>query len=74
MIGNLGTANGAEITKPNVVLIFIDDMGYGDIEPFGSTKVRTPNLNTFAKEGRKFHSFYATPVCSMSRAPFRTDK
>ena len=72
LIGNLGTANGAEITKPNVVLIFIDDMGYGDIEPFGSTKVRTPNLNTFAKEGRKFHSFYATPVCSMSRAALMT--
>jgi len=59
-------------TKPNVVLIFIDDMGYGDIEPFGSTKVRTPNLNVFAKEGRKFHSFYATPVCSMSRAALMT--
>lgn len=61
-----------EVMKPNVVLIFIDDMGYGDIEPFGSTKVRTPNLNTFAKEGRKFHSFYATPVCSMSRAALMT--
>lgn len=65
-------SRAADITKPNVVLIFIDDMGYGDIEPFGSTKVRTPNLNTFAKEGRKFHSFYATPVCSMSRAALMT--
>ena len=57
-----------EAASPNVVLIFVDDMGYGDIGPFGNTKVRTPNLDQFAKEGMKFTSFYATPVCSMSRA------
>ncbi len=56
-----------EVTKPNIVLIFIDDMGYGDIGPFGATNVRTPHLDKFAAEGRKFTSFYATPVCSMSR-------
>ena len=54
--------------KPNVVLIFIDDMGYGDIGPFGSTKNRTPNLDRMAKEGMKLTSFYAAPVCSVSRA------
>lgn len=54
--------------KPNIILIFIDDLGYGDIGPFGSTKNRTPNLDRMASEGRKFTSFYATPVCSMSRA------
>lgn len=58
----------AETKPPNVVLIFIDDMGYGDIGPFGNTKVRTPALDKFAAEGMKFTSFYATPVCSMSRA------
>jgi len=57
---------------PNIVLIFIDDMGYGDIGPFGNTKIRTPNLDAFAKEGMKFTSFYATPVCSMSRASLLT--
>ena len=57
---------------PNVVLIFVDDMGYGDIGPFGNTKIRTPNLDQFAKEGMKFTSFYATPVCSMSRACLMT--
>ena len=56
------------IAKPNIVLIFIDDMGYGDIGPFGNTKVKTPQLDQFAAEGMKFTSFYATPVCSMSRA------
>lgn len=59
---------GAEPSPPNVVLIFVDDLGYGDIGPFGNTKFRTPNLDRFAAEGRKLTAFYATPVCSMSRA------
>lgn len=58
--------------RPNIVLIFIDDMGYGDIGPFGGTKVATPVLDKFAREGMKFTSFYATPVCSMSRACLMT--
>jgi arylsulfatase A-like enzyme len=55
-------------TPPNIVLIFVDDMGYGDIGPFGNTNVKTPHLDAFAASGMKFTSFYATPVCSMSRA------
>jgi arylsulfatase A len=70
VLGMVGEVQAA--TRPNVVLIFIDDMGYGDIGPFGSTKVRTPHLDRFAAEGMKFHSFYATPVCSMSRAALMT--
>lgn len=66
----LSTANGAG--KPNFVLIFIDDMGYGDIGPFGSTKNRTPNLDRMAAEGMKLTSFYAAPVCSASRAQLLT--
>ena len=54
--------------KPNLVLIFIDDMGYGDIGPYGSKLNRTPHLDRMAKEGRKLTSFYAAPVCSASRA------
>jgi arylsulfatase A len=57
---------------PNVVLIFIDDMGYADIGPFGNTEVKTPHLDKFATQGMKFTSFYATPVCSMSRACLMT--
>lgn len=60
------------VAKPNIVLIFIDDMGYGDIGPFGATNVKTPQLDKFAAEGMKFTSFYATPVCSMSRACLMT--
>src|SRR5262245_4115175 len=71
-LGGVSTARLYAATRPNIVLIFIDDMGYGDIGPFGSTKVRTPHLDRFAAEGMKFHCFYATPVCSMSRAALLT--
>lgn len=58
--------------KPNFVVIFIDDMGYGDIGPFGATKQRTPQLDRMAREGMKLTSFYAAPVCSVSRAQLLT--
>ncbi|MCX6853817.1 MAG: sulfatase, partial [Verrucomicrobia bacterium] len=67
-----GPSLASEPPKPNIVLIFIDDMGYADIGPFGNTKVRTPHLDKMAAEGMKFTSFYATPVCSMSRACLMT--
>ena len=59
-------------TKPNVVIIFMDDMGYGDIGPFGSQLNRTPNLDRMAAEGMKLTSFYCAPVCSSSRAQMMT--
>ena len=58
--------------KPNIVIIFIDDMGYGDIGPFGATKQKTPQLDRLAREGMKLTSFYAAPVCSVSRAQVMT--
>lgn len=59
-------------SRPNIVVIFIDDMGYGDIGPFGATKQKTPNLDRMAREGMKLTSFYAAPVCSVSRAQLLT--
>ena len=58
--------------KPNIVIIFIDDMGYGDIGPFGATKQKTPNLDRMAEQGIKLTSFYAAPVCTPSRAQMMT--
>ena len=59
--------------KPNLVLILMDDMGYGDIGPFNpKTKNRTPNLDRMAQEGMKLTSFYAVPVCTPSRAQVLT--
>jgi arylsulfatase A-like enzyme len=58
---------------PNFIVIFIDDMGYGDIGPFGSKLNRTPHLDRMAKEGRRLTSFYvASPVCTPSRAALLT--
>lgn len=59
--------------KPNVILINMDDMGYGDTEPYGSTGYATPNFNKLAKEGMRFTHFYAAQaVCSPSRAALLT--
>ena len=58
--------------RPNFIFINIDDLGYADIGPFGSTLNRTPNLDRMAREGRKLTSFYAAPVCSPSRAALMT--
>lgn len=63
---------GPQPEKPNIILIFIDDLGYGDVSPFGNQKLKTPHLDRMAAEGMKFTSFYATPVCSMSRACLMT--
>ena len=42
---------------PNIVLVFVDDMGYGDISCFGSTAIHTPNLDALAENSVKMHSF-----------------
>lgn len=58
--------------RPNIILILADDLGYGDIGPFGSVKNRTPHLDRMAKEGMRLTSFYGAPVCTPSRAQILT--
>ncbi|TYA92209.1 sulfatase family protein [Seonamhaeicola marinus] len=59
--------------KPNVIIVFIDDMGYGDVGCYGATGFETPNLDDMAAQGMKFTNFYAAqPVCSASRAGLLT--
>ncbi len=59
--------------KPNFVIIFADDQGYGDLGCFGSEKIKTPNIDRMATEGRKFTNFMvASPVCTPSRAALLT--
>lgn len=54
--------------KPNIVLVFVDDMGYGDLSCFGSEAIHTPNLDALAEDGAKMNNFYASsPICSPSR-------
>ena len=60
--------------KPNIVFILCDDLGYGDLECYGSS-IRTPNLNRLAQEGMRFTNFdSADPVCSPSRAALLTGR
>lgn len=69
----LPAAFAAETRLPNFVIVFIDDMGYGDIGPFGAKGYQTPHLDRLAKEGRAFTDFYVTQaVCSASRAGIMT--
>ena len=58
--------------RPNFIVVFIDDMGYGDIGAFGSTENRTPEIDAMADAGMKLTSFYAHPVCTPSRAALMT--
>lgn len=61
------------IKKPNIVMIFTDDQGYGDVSCFGGTHVYTPNIDQMAKEGVRLTSFYvAAPLCTPSRAALMT--
>lgn len=66
----IGSAD--EDRPPNFVVIFTDDQGYQDVGCFGSPDIRTPRLDAMAKEGMKFTSFYAQPVCGPSRAAIMT--
>ncbi len=59
--------------KPNFIIIFCDDLGYGDLGCFGSKKHRTPNIDRMADEGMRFTSFYVTSgVCTPSRSSLMT--
>lgn len=65
--------NGVNIMKPNIVLVVCDDLGYGDLGCYGSTKNDTPFLDKLAEEGMKFTDFYvASPVCTPSRGALMT--
>ncbi|MEM1295572.1 MAG: sulfatase [Verrucomicrobiota bacterium] len=58
----------AEALKPNIVLIFVDDLGYGDLGCYGSTTIKTPNLDQLAANGQRWTSFYASgSTCVPSR-------
>lgn len=71
LTSTVAVARDAE--PPNVVVIYMDDMGYADIGPFGGNARLTPNLNRMADEGRRFTDFYVSQaVCSASRMSLMT--
>lgn len=64
-----------ESLPPNIVFIFTDDLGYGDVGLFGATDVDTPNIDRIGQEGVQFTNFYsASPVCTPSRAALLTGR
>ena len=61
--------------KPNIVFFLVDDLGYADVQAFGSSFYETPNIDKLAQEGMKFTDAYAAcPVCSPTRASIMTGK
>ncbi len=60
--------------KPNILIIFTDDQGYGDLGCYGNNKNKTPRLDQLAKEGTRFTSFYSQTVCGPSRSALLTGR
>jgi len=68
---SLGVAS-AQAPQPNVILILVDDLGYGDIAAYGATDIQTPNIDRLSSEGIAFSNFHVAPSCSLSRVMFLT--
>lgn len=77
LLGVLGTALGwaQDAERPNFVLIFADDLGYGDLGSYGHPSFQTPHLDQMAAEGVRFTDFYVPmPFCAPSRASILTGR
>jgi arylsulfatase A-like enzyme len=69
LLAMAAATKGASQRPPNFVLIFLDDSGWADFRPFGSTAYRTPNVERLASEGCRFNNFYVPQaICSASRS------
>ncbi|MEM7559039.1 MAG: sulfatase-like hydrolase/transferase, partial [Planctomycetota bacterium] len=67
------SANSIAADRPNIVLVFIDDMGWADFSCFGNKEVQTENIDRLASEGIRFQQFYVnSPICSPSRVAIST--
>src|SRR5262245_57507925 len=60
--------------RPNVVILLVDDMGWGDLSVNGNTNVSTPHIDSLAKDGAIFERFFVQPVCSPTRAEMLTGR
>lgn len=72
VFGSPGLAQAASPERPNVIVIFTDDQGWGDLGCYGSPNIATPRIDRMAAEGIRFTSFYAAPFCGPSRAQLLT--
>ena len=67
-------ASFAQARQPNVIVIFSDDQGWGDLSLNGNTNLATPNVDSLARDGAQFERFFVCPVCSPTRAEFLTGR
>lgn len=75
IVSFLGPAASGQSKQPNIIVIFCDDLGYGDLGAYGNPVIRTPHLDQLAAEGQKWTNFYtAAPVCTPSRAGLLTGR
>lgn len=70
----LTTAMATAAERPNILIIFTDDQGYGDMGCYGSTQHKTPRVDQLAVEGTRFTSFYSQTVCGPSRSALLTGR
>ena len=72
---SIAAATAADSSRPNIIYIMADDLGYGDIGAFGQKKIRTPNLDRMAAEGTCFNQFYpGAAVCAPTRSTLMTGR
>ena len=70
-----GSAWADKAKKPNIIVVFVDDMGFQDLSSYGAPKIKTPHIDEMAKKGLRLTDFYvASPVCSASRASLLTGR
>lgn len=62
------------VGRPNVVLIIMDDVGYGDYGSYGASDIKTPHVDSLARDGVRFTDFYAAPTCTPTRAALITGR
>lgn len=79
LVGALGVSSmvpaKSNNNKPNILLILVDDLGYGDLSSYGAEDLKTPNIDLLMKNGIRFNQFYANcPVCSPTRASIMTGR
>ena len=64
----------AGVEHPNVLVILTDDQGWGDLSLHGNTAIKTPRIDSLARDGVSFDRFFVCPVCSPTRAEFLTGR
>ena len=70
----LAALSSAAVPKPNVVVVLVDDMGYGDIAAHGNPVIRTPHLDRLHAESARLTDFHVDPTCSPTRAALMTGR